>query len=272
MKSIFKVLSVGYRRPVIMKQPATLLATSIAALAATAAVATPAHADRRSFTRTYEYMTMPEGETEVELYTEQSRAVLGEPSPQGFAFQVEVEHGITNRWDVSLYHVFKQSTGPAPGDDVALHFDEVKLRTRYRLSERGELPVNMLGYAELVKAFGAGEYKAELKGIFTRDFGKLTAAVNLIGEVVFGPSVDETELEAGWAAGLSYEVAPEIKLGAETWAGFEIEHPDELAASVGPAMSWAPSSGLWITTTAGFGVTEYADDVSVRAIIGLHVN
>lgn len=251
-----------------MKPALIIASTSLLSLAALAA---PAHADRRAFTRTYEYMTMPEGETELEIYTEQSRQLLGEPSPQAFAFQLEIEHGITERWDVSLYHVFKQSTGPAPDDNEAFHFDELKLRSRYRLSERGELPVDMLGYLELIKVFGEGVYEVEAKAIFARDFDKLTAALNLIGEVAFDNATDETAVEAGWAAGLTYEVAPEIKLGVESWGGFDVEATDEIAASLGPAVSWAPSSSLWITTTAGFGLTEHADDISVRAVIGLHI-
>lgn len=234
-----------------------------------AAAAAPAHADRRSFTRTYEYMTMPEGETELEIYTTQSKTTFDNPSPKEFELQLEIEHGITERWDFSVYHVFKQSTGPAPEDVSPFHFDEIKLRTRYRFSDRGEWPVDVLLYGEVKKVFGVGVWEAEPKIVLARDFDKLTAAINLIGEVAFGPSVPEAELEAGYAAGLTYEVLPEWKLGVESWGGFELEHTDEVAASVGPAVSWAPASTLWITTAAGFAVTEHADDFSVRAILGM---
>jgi hypothetical protein len=245
------------------------LLASAAGLAALLLAATPAAADRRSFTRTYEYMTMPEGETELEIYTTQSKTTFDNPSPKEFELMLEVEHGLTERWDFSIYHVFKQSTGPAPEDESPFHFDEIKLRSRYRFAERGELPVDLLAYGEIIKVFGEGVWEAEAKAIIARDFDKLTAAVNLIGEVKFGPSVPEAEVEAGYAAGLTYEAVPEWKLGVESWGGFEVEHTDEFAASVGPAVSWAPASTLWIATTAGFGVTDYADDFSVRAIIGM---
>ena len=68
---------------------------------------------------------------------------------------------------------------------------------------------------------------------------------------------------------VDYEILPEWKLGVESWGGADLDHTDELAASVGPALSWAPASTLWITTTAGFGVTDFADDFSVRAILGV---
>lgn len=232
-----------------------------------------AHADRRAFTRTYEYMTMPAGETEVELYTTQSRATFDDGSPQSFQFQLELEHGITERWDISLYHVFEQSTGDGTATDPGepLHLSELKLRTRYRFAERGELPVDPVAYLEAIKAFGASVYELEAKAILARDFGLITVAVNPIFEVKFGDDVPETELEAGWAAGVTYEVSPALKVGAETWGGFELESPDEAGVSAGPALSWAPSQSLWVTSTVGFGLNDNADKFSVRGLIGMHL-
>lgn len=238
-----------------------LLAPSIAA------------ADRRAFTRTYEYMTMPKGETEVELYTTQSRATFDDSSPQKFVFQLELEHGITERWDVSLYHVFEQTTGAGTMTDPGqpLHLSELKLRTRYRFAERGELAVDPEAYLEAVKSFGASEYEAEAKAIVARDFGLVTVAANPVFAVKFGSDVVETEVEVGWAAGVTYEVSPALKLGAETWGGFDLDAPGDAAASAGPALSWAPSQSLWIATTVGFGLNDQADSFSVRGLIGLHL-
>ena len=243
-------------------------ALGLSALLAGAGIA---HADRRAFTRTYEYMTMPAGETELEIYSTQSRATFDSDSPQEFNLQLEVEHGITRRWDVSLYHVFEQSSGPALEDNSAFHFSELKLRTRYRFAERGELPVDILAYAEAVKSFGASAYEAELKAIIARDFGRATAVVNAIGAATFGGDVDEVELEIGYAAGLTYEVNPRWKLGAESWGAADIEAAGDIAVYAGPAISWAPAASMWVTGTAGFGVTETADDATVRLLLGLHI-
>lgn len=242
--------------------------TTLMLLAALSAFPAAAPADRRSFTHTYEYMTSPEGQTEVELYTTQSRSTWDDGAPESFEFQLELEHGLTERWDVSLYHVFAQASGDA-ATASPLRLTEVKLRSRYRFAERGELPVDVVAYGELVKQFGASAYAAEVKAILGRDFGLLTVAVNAIGEVEFGADVAETEVEAGWAAGVTYEAAPSWKLGAESWGDFEVEHPDELSAWVGPALSWAPSSRMWVSTTAGFGLNDRSDKFNVRAIIGL---
>jgi hypothetical protein len=236
-------------------------------------VASPAHADRRAFTHTYEYMTMPEAETELEIYSTQTKTAFGDdPTPRSYELMLEIEHGITSKWDVALYHVFDQATGPGPDDNESFHFAEMKLETRYRFAERGEWPVDVLVYGEGVKVFGEGVYEAEAKIILARDFDKLTAVLNMVGEVVFDPRLDEPELEAGWAAGLTYEVMPEWKVGAESWGDAEVEELDEtLAGYVGPVVSWAPSSGLWVAVTPGFGVTDAADDLNVRLAVGLHI-
>lgn len=236
--------------------------------AALAALSTTAAADRRSFTRTYEYMTMPEGQTEVELYSTWNRATWDDGSPEANSLQLEIEHGLTERWDISLYHVFSQVSGGAASTGMTL--SEIKLRSRYRFAERGELPVDVVAYGELVRAFGASAYEAEAKAILARDFGKVTVAANLIAAVEFGADVPETELENGYAIGVTYEATPTWKIGAETWADFELTELDETYRTwAGPAVSWAPTANLWVTTTAGFGLNDRADKVSVRGIIGM---
>lgn len=170
---------------------------------------------------------------------------------------------------MSLYHVFSQASGDAM-TAVPMHLSEIKLRSRYRFAERGELPVDVLAYGELIRDFGASAYAAEVKAVLARDFGMVTVATNLIGEVGFGADVAETEVELAWAVGASYELSPTWKLGAESWGGFEPSEVDEsLSAYAGPAVSWAPSTKLWVTTTGGFGLNDNSDKFSLRALIGL---
>ena len=118
-----------------------------------------AHADRRSFSRTYEYQTMPEGDTEVEIYSTWNRTTWADGAVEKHDLQLELEHGITDRWDVSLYHVFSQASGDAM-TAVPMHLSEIKLRSRYPFAERGELPVDVLAYGELIRDFGASAYAA----------------------------------------------------------------------------------------------------------------
>ena len=240
-------------------------------LALTCLLQTPASADRRSLTYTYQYMTMPKGATELEFYSTQSRGEGNNP-PQTFQYQIEIEHGITDRWDVSLYHVFEQASIPG-GESEPLHFSEMKLRSRYRLAERGELPVDTLFYGELVKEFAASAYEVEGKVILSRDIGPLTAVANLIGEIKLEKESGEREAVfiPAWAAGLVYEAAPSFTFGAETFGELEPEGDErELVLAAGPAASWAPSESMWIASTLAFGI-EHAAEIELRAIIGLHL-
>lgn len=237
---------------------------SLCGLAALTLAPSGARADRRAFTHTYEYMTMPRGDLELELYNTQTEDFDLDTSD--FELQLEVEYGITERWDVSLYQVIRQGT------DDPLHYAKTKVRTRYRFAERGEWPVDVLAYFEVAKPFGEAEVELEPKLILARDFGPVTTVLNLIGEVEIG---DETELVPGFAFGATYEIAPPIKVGAEVYGELEEEvsatgdESHELVAMAGPAVSWAPSPKLWLASTVAFGVTEAAADLEVRAILSL---
>lgn len=230
-----------------------------------------AHADRRSFTRTYEYTTTPEGQTELEIYSTQSRNRFTDASPRSFELQLEIEHGITDRFDLGLYHVFKQVSSDDPATAQSLQFSDLLLEARYRFAERGELPVDIVAYAELGKEFGAGVYEAETKAILARDFDRVVVAANLIAEVEFGPDVAETELELGWSVGAALEVSPSWRFGAESYGSFEAEEPGEVAAYAGPTIGWAPRGKLWVAGTAGFGLNDEADRFSGRFILGINL-
>jgi hypothetical protein len=233
---------------------------------------TPARADRRAVANTYEYQTMPQGETELELYSTQSRAELNGASGKDFDLQLAIEHGITERWDVSFFHRFAQRDGVDAADSEAFHFEELRLRTRYRFAERGELPVDLQLVAEGARSFADAIYEGDLRAVLARDFDRLTVALNLVGTIGFGPALDEPAIELGYAAGLTYEVVPEWTLGVESWGAQPVDSEDgDLAAWAGPVLSWAPAHSFWITATAGFGVTDAADELAVRVLMGVHL-
>jgi hypothetical protein len=232
-----------------------------------------ASADRKSFTNTYEYATLPEGQTEVEIWHTQARDTWDKSTPQRFEEKIEIEHGITDNWDASMYTVFSEVAGNAMTSEP-LALDGVRFETRYRFADRGQWPVDTVAYLEVAKDFGAGVYELEGKGIFARDFDRITAAANIIGEVQIGHDVPDSTLELGWAAGVTYEITPKVRLGAETWGAYE----DSITrAAAGPAVSLAPSSKFWLAMTAGFGLATLNGDeaagsaFSGRIIMGLEL-
>jgi hypothetical protein len=208
------------------------------------ALTSSAHADRKSFGHTYEYATLPEGQTEIELWHSEMTDSWDKSSIQRFEEKLEIEHGITDHWDMAMYTIFQQST------DSSLGLDAVHLETRYRVADRGELPVDIVLYEELAKDFGPSVYEAETKLILARDFDRVTVALNLIDEVSFGHSI-ATENEIGYAAGVSYEVTPKVRLGAESWG---IHGDAGTQISAGPAIGLAPSSRFWLVGSVGFGI------------------
>jgi hypothetical protein len=225
-----------------------------------------ASADRRLFTYTYEYKTVPQGHTAIELWHTEDRTTWDPDTAQSMENILEVEHGLTDHWDMALYSVFSQTASNQPGiPPEPYHFDELKLETRYRFADRGEWPVDVLAYGEVVKVFGEGIYELEGKAIIARDFDNLTAAVNIIGALEFEP---EPEPEFGYAAGLSYELHPKFSIGAETYATIT-EYEQSFAG--GPAFAVAPSSSLWATFTLGFGFNDAAPALAGRLIVGIEL-
>src|SRR5574338_894979 len=85
-----------------------------------------AHADRRMFTSTYEYKTVPEGHTALEFWHTESRDTWDNTTPQHLEHILEIEHGLTDHWDAALYTVFEQvASGTAGGvmtDSEPFHF------------------------------------------------------------------------------------------------------------------------------------------------------
>src|SRR5213075_1724 len=104
--------------------------------------ATAARADRRDFVRAYQYATQPKGNLEFELWNDVDAPAAGGFDQAVLTHRLELEYGVTDHWDMALYHVFEQ----APGE--GFHFDSWRLETRYRLAERGEWPVDVMLYLE----------------------------------------------------------------------------------------------------------------------------
>lgn len=228
---------------------------------------TLAQADRRAFTHTYEYVTQNRDALELEYYVTQKQAKFDAASSRSMEQQIELEYGITDHWDISVYQVLGQS------GDGPLRYTATKVRTRYRFAERGQLPVDSLLYFEVKRPAAGSSWTLEPKAVLAKDVGNATIAVNLVPEVVIAreAGATEVEFEPGWALGATWELCPQWKIGAETWGALEHPFDDgrELISYVGPAISWAPSDKFWISTTVAAGLTDDSADAEVRAILAV---
>src|SRR5450432_4726627 len=79
---------------------------------AVALASAPARADRRAYGTTYEAVTAPKGELDVEMWSTYARdgEVLDGPPARGFRNMLELEYGITDRWDMALYNLLDTDT------------------------------------------------------------------------------------------------------------------------------------------------------------------
>lgn len=100
-------------------------------------------ADNRRDFWTYEYLTLSAGMGEFEFYTTLSSLDMKHSKGNTIAeHQFELEVGMTDRYDFSIYQIFEQKP------DKSLSYEGYKLRNRYRLGERGEYFVDPLLYFE----------------------------------------------------------------------------------------------------------------------------
>jgi hypothetical protein len=235
--------------------------------------ASAARADRRAYGITYEAVTAPRGELDVETWTTiaPQGEVDGGPSSRGMREMIELEYGITDRWDVALYNMLDMITS----GDTDSGYAGFKLETRYRPSDRGEWPIDPVFYLEFQQLFrGDARQKYEAKLILAKDIGNLNIAANLaLEEERTTEPTWNTEVE--YAFGTSYALSPAWVIGAELFGKAEKDEMGgiENRAWAGPAISWAGSGsgalhGVWVTLAGGAGLGGAADPYYARAIVG----
>ena len=240
---------------------------SIVTLTAAALLTVPAtsRADRRYYGQTYNATTAPPGSLDVEpwvLYYEPPRALAG--SPKLWRYQLEVETGITERWDIAAYGVWRQVVGDNP------EFEAVKLESRYALAAPGTWFVDPVLYFELQKTVLEDKpFSVEEKLILAKDVGRLNVALNGAAEQEFVGG--DVEPEFSYAAGASWEFVPAFRLGAEVF-GDRAKLPTaagpeafQWQAWAGPALSLAYGR-TWLVLAAGWGLNDQSDKVQARGI------
>jgi hypothetical protein len=248
------------------------LAGVVAGLAVTAASA-PARADRRAYTTTYEAVTAPKGELDVEMWSSYAHEgeLLDGPASRGFRNMLELEYGITDRWDMALYNMIDVTS-----DSTNSGYAGAKLETRYRILPAGSWVLDPIIYfeAQYLRRGDARE-TFETKLILARDQAAWNFAFNVSYEL-------EHLVDGGWnpeleyAVGVSRELAgPDFKLGLEAFGKNEKQAGHiETFAWAGPALSWATRfqkgmEGIWVTVGGGHGLTDESDAWYGRAIVGL---
>ncbi len=234
---------------------ATLL---LAAFLAAIAVGT-AGADRRHFSWTYEPQVLKRGEAELEGYTTFTADRLKQTRGRTAAeMQLELETGMTDRFDFAVYQVFAQS----PGEPF--YYEGYKLRFRYRVGTDGRLSAAPVAYVEYKGRPDFSTEAIETKIILGRDLGALRLALN--------PGLEIEQEDGDWearpeyAAGLTWRFSEMASFGVEAKGNAD-------AHSVGPVIGHGVA-GLWVTLGSLIRVSD-ADkgpELQTRMLLGVKVH
>jgi hypothetical protein len=235
--------------------------STVAVVAAALLLPALARADRRYYGETYNAVTAQPGGLDVELWSTLHQDPRAVGNGHLWRHQLELETGITERWDVAVYNIW---VGP---QDQSTQYEATKLETRYRLSRPGEWIVDPILYLELRKEWISDKPTAvEEKLILGKDVGAWNTSLNLSAEQEFIPGGDR-EYEYGYALGQSYEVLPWFRVGGEVFGDWRRAAGSTLSEHwAGPSISLAYSK-VWLVTALGFGLNDDSERLRARAVL-----
>jgi len=213
----------------------------------------PVWADQRNYVWTYEYGTLAKGNAEIEFYQTAVMKDKDVRSASDWTQQIELEYGVTDHFDVGIYQVYEQAA-----DAPSLTYAGFKLKARYRVAEKNSLPVDVLFYLEQEESTAEGN-AVEGKLILAKDLGKFNLAYNQIYERKYETGKGEHE----YAAGVSYELAPWLRIGIESKGSYT---EGEFAA--GPTLAWM-GNRIWANLGAVYGLNDKTRDREVRFLLGI---
>jgi len=187
------------------------------------------YADRRSYVWTYEYQTMPKGHGEIEYYLTEEQKNIRKAKPNIWKHWIEIEYGITDHFDISMYQQFKQSNTATSN---TFEYDGFKIRGRYRVLEKEKLPLDTLFYLEYIRNDNLDKPNVlEGKVIVAKDIWNFNLAYNQIFKQELA-SGGKTDYE--YAAGISYPITPSFKIGLESKGNYA-----DRKYYVGPTVAWS---------------------------------
>jgi predicted porin len=213
-----------------------------------------AEAAQRSFVWTEEYGTLAKDNAELEFWNTAVTEDVPARNASDWNQQVELEYGITDHFNVSLYQVYEQTA-----DSASLTYLGYKVELKYRIGEKNELPVDVLLYVENEQLNDNDGPRFEGKIILAKELSRLGIAYNQIFERRYATGKEEHE----YAAGISYEIVPALRLGVEAKGSYS-----EKQYAVGPTLAWL-GNRIWANIGAVYGLNSNTNDREVRFMLGV---
>jgi hypothetical protein len=224
----------------------------------------------RHFTFLYEAPTSAPGSFELENWVTWQRTTNPARS-DNVAFRHEIEIGVTNKFQVSVYLAdWFYSHDPVHSD---FKYSDSALELIYNLTNPVIDPIGLSIYQEIKGGDQLIEWESKL--IAQKNLGPLILAYNATLEAVWeGEELAEREGEFVQAVGASYEISPRLSIGVELLHEFVFPdwHDTETIRNlfIGPNVSYRRAN-WFVTVTALAQATNTADeaDFQVRTIFGI---
>jgi len=217
-----------------------------------------ASADRRSYAWTYEYQTTPKGMTELEYYVTTEAPDTSESNINTWKHQLELEYGLTSRWDIGMYQMWKHKNTVSGS---TTEYDGFKLRTKYRIGDKNQFLLDPLLYFKYIRDDDFSKPNVgEVKLVLSKDIEDFNISYNQIAERNLEK---EGKTDHGYATGVSYRFSHEFKLGLESKGDYSAEK-----YAAGPTAAFV-TKRFWVSFGAVFGLNERTDDVDTRMIVGV---
>lgn len=187
-----------------------------------------------------------------------------------FSHSLEIEYGFTDRWTVSAYLDFEQ-----PKDE---EFEFTRFRGvffRYRFFEKDERFINTAVYLEyyIPRKKYKNEEELEIRLILEKEFGRFKITLNpMFEKALSGPEVEEG-LKFNYASGLYWNISKRVRAGLEFYGKTgELNQMGETQGDrhwIFPALKIKLPKRIGWDIGAGFGLTEYSDDLIIKNIISI---
>ncbi|PYK32100.1 MAG: hypothetical protein DME57_01110 [Verrucomicrobia bacterium] len=232
--------------------------------------ATCAFAGVRHFTFLYEAPTSAPGSVESENWITWAR-VNNPDRADELAFRHEIEIGITDRFQASVYVVdWNYHDDPA---NSGFRYSDSGVELIYNLTNPIIDPVGLSIYQEYKGGDRVFEWESKL--IAQKNYGRWIFAYNATLEAVWeGDDLNQREGELSQAHGASYEISPRLSVGLEFLHEFVFpdwhDHENIRNVFVGPNVSYR--RGNWFVTTSVLAqATDTVDeaDFQWRTIFGI---
>ena len=224
----------------------------------------------RHFTFLYEAPTSAPGSLELENWITWKR-ISGPDRSDEVDFRHELEYGVTDRFQVSVYLAdwFYENDQERSG----FAYSDSAIELIYNLTNPVDDLIGLSIYGEMKG--GDRLIELESKLIAQKNLGPLILAYNATLEAVWeGKDLEEREGEFAEAVGASYEISPRISAGLELLHEFVFPEwrDDEKIRNlfVGPNISYR--SGNWFATVTALAQatnTTNEPDLQVRTIFGI---